>query len=122
MSTYNIPEEPAGPVWDGGGHKWTRQANGAWVQEGETWLCFPWYHLLYLNGPLTDTPPVKKVGDKVTLTEFSKMPDWSIAGDRRDVFINFKESVFTDWRVGEFDLSEFGNVVVTVLRVGDGEL
>lgn len=69
---------------------------------------------------MTDTPPVK-VGDKTTLMEFSKMPNWSVAGAPREVFITFDGCVFTERQVGEMNLWEFGDDPVTVLRVGDGE-
>ena len=121
MTTYNTPEEPAGPVWDEDGNKWSRLESGVWLREGATWTySAEWYLFLHRNGPLTDTPPVK-VGDKITLHAFSKMPDYSIAGTPRDVYIGFKENVYTDRREEEMDLSELGHVVVTVLRVGEGE-
>ena len=121
MTTYNTPEEPAGPVWDEDGNKWSRLESGVWLREGATWTySAEWYLFLHRNGPLTDTPPVK-VGDKVTFTEFSKMPNHSVAGSRRGVFINFEGSVFTGRPGWEVDLSEIGDDVVTVLRVGEGE-
>ena len=118
MTTYNIPEEPAGPVWDKEGHRWVRMENGSWLRDGRVWMFFMWNQLLHRLGPLTDTPPVKKVGDKVTLTEFSKMPDYSIAGALRDVYIKYMDRVFTDAQASVVDPSEFGDDVVTVLRVG----
>ena len=121
MSTYNLPEEPAGPVWDKDGRRWERLDNTLWLRDGGTWATSKWYRLLHLNGPVTDTPPVK-VGDKVTLTEFSKMPDWSIAGGDMSVFINCRGYVFTDRQEEEVTLSWFGLSQVTVLRVGIGEL
>lgn len=122
MTTYNIPEEPAGPVWDKEGYKWVRTKNGAWLREGGTWTySADWYVLLHRNGPLVDMPPEKKVGDKVTLHEFSKMPVGSVAGASRDVYINYHGLVFADAQVCKVDLSAFGDDVVTVLRVGDGE-
>ena len=122
MTTYNLPEEPTGPVWDKDGHKWERLGDGSWLREGATWAYrTEWYRLLHLSGPLTYTPPVK-VGDKVTFTEFSKMPNHSVAGLRRGVFINFEGSVSTGRPGWEVDLSEVGDGMVTVLRVGgDGE-
>ena len=121
MTTYNTPEEPTGPVWDKDGHRWERTRNGAWLREGGVWTySADWYLLLHRYGPLFDFPQIK-AGDAVTLTEFSKMPNWSVAGAPREVFINFNEWVFTDRQDEEVDLSEFGDDVVTVLRVGDGE-
>ena len=117
MTTYNIPEEPAGPVWDKEGHRWSRLNDGSWLREGATWTFSAWYRLLQQFGPITDTPPVK-VGDKVTLSEFSKMPDCSIAGALRDVYINYYGLVFTDAQVCKVDLYEIGDDEVTVLRVG----
>ena len=120
MTTYNMPEEPAGPVWDKDGRRWERLDNTLWLRDGGTWATSKWYRLLHLNGPVTDTPPVK-VGDKITLTEFSKLPDYSIAGTPRDVYISFKENVYTDMREEEMDLWGFGHSQVTVLRVGSGD-
>ena len=122
MNTYNIPEEPAGPVWDKEGHKWVRTPHGAWLREGGTWTySADWYVLLHRNGPLVDMPPAKKVGDTVTLHEFSKMPHRSIAGAYRDVYINYMDRVFTDAQACPVDLSDYGDDTVTVLRVGGGE-
>ena len=120
MSTYSLPEEPAGPVWDKDGHKWSRLNDGSWLREGATWTFSAWYRLLHENGPITDTPLVK-VGDKVTLSEFSEMPVGSVAGASRDVYINYHGLVFTDAQVDKVALSVFGDDVVTVLRVGDGD-
>ena len=118
MTTYNLPEEPAGPVWDKKGNKWERVDEHFWRAEGGS---ITWASLLEHYGPLSDVPPVK-VGDKVTLTEFSKMPNHSVAGLRRGVFINFEGSVSTGRPGWEVDLSEVGDGMVTVLRVGgDGE-
>ena len=118
MTTYNIPEEPAGPLWDKEGDKWIRTNNGAWIREGGTWTySADWYVLLHRYGPVFDFPQIK-VGDKVTLTEFSKMPDGSVAGAPQDVFINYYGIVFTDAQVCKVYLSAFGDDEVTVLRVG----
>lgn len=122
MTTYNTPEEPAGPVWDKDGHKWVRQSNGAWLREGGVWTySAEWYLLLHRNGPVFDFPPPVKVGDNVTLTEFSKMPEASVAGGPWDVYIRYSERVFTDAQEWAVDLSESGDIEVTVLRVGSGE-
>lgn len=120
MTTYNMPEEPAGPVWDKEGHKWSRLSDGSWLREGATWTFSAWHRLLHLNGPLTDTPPVK-VGDRVTLTEFSKMPEGTVAGASWDVYILYRGRVFTDAQAETIDLSVYGDDMVTVLRVGEGE-
>ena len=123
MTTYSIPEGPegpVGPVWDKDGRKWERLRDDLWFQDRAKWTASKWFQVLHRNGPLTDIPPVK-VGDKITLTEFSEMPEGSIAGAPREVFIKYLDRVFTDRQLGELDLWEFGNDVVTVLRVG-GEL
>lgn len=120
MTTYNTPEEPAGPVWDKDGHRWERLTTGVWLRDGATWTFSAWYRLLHQYGPLTDAPPVK-VGDKVTLSELSKLPDWSIAAGDMSVFIKCRGYVFTDRQEEEVALSSFGHSQVTVLRVGRGE-
>lgn len=121
MRTYNTPEEPTGPVWDKDGYRWERTRNGAWLREGGIWTySADWYLLLHRYGPLFDLPQVK-VGNKVTLNEFSKMPEGSIAGAPWDVYIVYGGRVYTDAQVWVVDLPEFGDDLVTVLRVGDGE-
>ena len=124
MTTYSIPEGPegpVGPVWDKHGSRWERGYDDMWLRDGAEWTASLWFQLLHRDGPLTDTPPPAKVkvGDKVTLTEFSEMPDWSIAGAPREVFTNYKERVFTGRPGLEVDLSEIGDDEVTVLRVGE---
>ena len=122
MTTYNLPEEPTGPVWDKDGLKWVRTENGAWIRRGGIWTySADWYVLLHRYGPVIDSPPPVKVGDEITLNEFSKMPVGSVAGAPRDVYINYHGLVFTDAQVSKVPLSVFGDDVVTVLRVGDGE-
>lgn len=123
MTTYSIPEGPegpVGPVWDKHGSRWERGYDDMWLRDGAEWTASLWFQLLHRDGPLTDIPPVK-VGDEVALNEFSKMPEGSIAGAPREVFIKYMDRVFTDRQLGELDLWEFGDDVVTVLRVGDGE-
>ena len=121
MNTYNMPEEPTGPVWDKDGHRWELMESGVWLRDGATWTTSEWHRLLHRDGPLTDTPPSVKVGEQVTLTEFSKMPEASIAGGPWDVYIRYNERVFTDAQEGAVDRSESGDDVVTVLRVGGDE-
>ena len=121
MSTYNMPEEPTGPVWDKDGHMWSRLNDGSWLREGATWTFSAWYRLLHQYGPITDTPPSVKVGDKVTLSELSKMPEGSVAGTSWDIYLAYREKVFTDAQAWPVDLSEYGGDEVTVLRVGGGE-
>lgn len=121
MTTYSIPEGPrgpVGPVWDKDGHKWERLRDDLWFQDGAKWTASKWFQVLHRNGPLTDIPPVK-VGDKITLTEFLGMPDYSIAGAPLEVFISYRGDVFTDRQLWEVDLSGRGDDVVTVLRVGE---
>ena len=123
MTTYSIPEGPegpVGPVWDKGGHKWERLRGDLWIQDGATWTASKWFQVLHRNGPLTDIPPVK-VGDKITLSYFSELPDWSIAGGFMSAFINCRGYVFTDRQEEEIDLSGFGHSQVIVLRVGGDE-
>ena len=110
MTTYNLPKEPSGPVWDMRGKKWERVDEHFWRAEGGS---ITWASLLEHYGPLTDTPPVK-VGDTITLEEFSKLPRNSIAGTDVTAYVVHSDGIRSTYRRGLLDRE------VTVLRIGDG--
>ena len=64
---FSIPDEPAIDVlWDSAGNEWQRKV----YNTKKVWMCIQpgvvrsllWVELLRNFGPLTDTPPVPKVG------------------------------------------------------------
>ena len=79
-TTYALPPEPEGPVWDGEGKRWTPTDVDGW------WLCnvngiqSTWARLLEGCGPLTSTPPwTPEVGGIVeTEAQYAAMPRGSI--------------------------------------------
>lgn len=65
---FSIPDEPdTDALWDSAGNEWQRK-----VDTKKVWKCVEtesvrsWVGLLRDFGPLTDTPPVPKVGDILT--------------------------------------------------------
>lgn len=80
MNTYELPEEPEGPVWDLYGEKWERRGHDDWLKDGalDYVSSLSWSDLLDWYGPLTDKPLVK-VGDTITLGEFRDLPVGSVA-------------------------------------------
>lgn len=53
-TTYALPDEPRGPVWDKDGNKWEREG-GLWKTGG--YVAREWSVLLRDYGPLTNTEP-----------------------------------------------------------------
>ena len=79
-TTYALPPEPEGPVWDQHGKRWTlTDVDGWWIQDVTGVQC-RWAHVLEGYGPLTSTPPWKpEVGGTVeTAEQYEAMPLGSI--------------------------------------------
>ena len=55
-TTYALPPEPDGPVWDEDGNKWERDGD-YWKSGAVRGLARGWYDLLYIRGTLTNTEP-----------------------------------------------------------------
>ena len=55
-TTYAIPPEPDGPVWDEDGNKWERDGDywKSGIYRDREWM---WDDLLYVRGPVTNTEP-----------------------------------------------------------------
>lgn len=53
-TTYALPDEPPGPVWDKDGNKWER--DGDYWKSG-AYADREWYDLLHSRSPLTNTEP-----------------------------------------------------------------
>ena len=66
MTTYALPEQPKGPVWDKNGDRWEfdKGSYEIWgrVTGEHKDLAKLWEELLSEFGPVTDKPPVKVGG------------------------------------------------------------
>ena len=87
---FSIPDEPADALWDSAGNEWKRKV---YVTK-KVWKCVEtesvrsWIGLLNDFGPLTDTPPVPKVGDILTEKTAFRLPSGSIVMADRSAAIN----------------------------------
>lgn len=61
MTTYQLPPEPDGPLWDEAGSKWMRSKENMWYG-GNQDMYLSWGDVVHYYGPLTTTQPIK-VGD-----------------------------------------------------------
>lgn len=69
---------------------------------------------------MTDVRPTK-VGDTITLQEFADLRTLSVAASDGDVFIVANENVYRDNFDGPYDVNDWGDNKVTVLRIGLGK-
>ena len=79
-TTYALPDEPEGPVWDRLGKRWTpTDLDGWWLRDVTGAQC-TWARVLEGYGPLTSVPPWKpEVGDTVvTEAQYAALPEGSI--------------------------------------------
>lgn len=79
-TTYALPDEPEGPVWDSHGKRWTpTDVDGWWIRDVTGVQC-TWARVLEGYGPLTSTPPWKpEVGGACeTEAQYEAMPLGSI--------------------------------------------
>ena len=89
---FGIPDEPdTDALWDSAGNEWQLKAYGT----EKVWKCIQtgdvrsWVGLLLNDfGPLTDTPPVPKVGDILTEKTAFRLPSGSIVMADRSAAIN----------------------------------
>ncbi len=79
-TTYALPAEPEGPVWDSHGRRWTPTALDGWWLRDVTGVQCTWARLLEGYGPLTTTPPWKPEVGGVCKTEdqYAALPEGSI--------------------------------------------
>lgn len=84
---FSIPDEPAiDALWDRMGNEWQRKVyDWKCIQTGDV---RSWVGLLRDFGPLTDTPPVPKVGDILTEKTAFRLPSGSIVMADRSAAIN----------------------------------
>ena len=127
MTTYELPDQPDGPLWDRDGDKWVRPNGGedafavedSWLRQvkGKNSLCVIWVDLLDEYGPLTDTPPLK-VGDTVTVEEAENLPPGSIVAQKGCYPVVRLRC--GDWR-GLTDGVQWNDSPYTILRIGWGD-
>ena len=94
---FSIPDEPdTDALWDSAGNEWQLKEYGA----EKVWTCVEtervrsWVGLLREFGPLTDTPPVPKVGDILTEKTAFRLPSGSIALADNSVAILKRNGMF----------------------------
>ena len=90
---FSIPDEPdTDALWDSAGNEWQRKV---YITK-KVWMCIQpgvvrsmlWVELLRNFGPLTNTPPVPKVGDILTEKTAFRLPSGSIVMADRSAAIN----------------------------------
>ena len=91
MTDFKIPDTPdTDSIWDRMGNEWQRKV----YNTKKVWMCVEtesvrsWIGLLNDFGPLTNTPPVPKVGDILTEKTAFRLPSGSIVMADRSVAIN----------------------------------
>ena len=96
MTDFSIPDEPdTDALWDSAGNEWRRK-----VDTKKVWKCIQtgdvksWVGLLRNFGPLTDTPPVPKVGDILTEKTAFRLPFGSIVMADNHMAINKRDIAF----------------------------
>ena len=90
---FKIPDTPdTDSLWDRMGNEWQRKVYD-WMCV-ETGVVRSWVVLLRDFGPLTDTPPVPKVGDILTERTAFGLPSGSIVMADRSVAMNKRDIAF----------------------------
>ena len=91
MTDFKIPDTPdTDSIWDRMGNEWQRKV----YNTKKVWMCVEtesvrsWIGLLNDFGPLTNTPPVPKVGDILTEKTAFRLPSGSIAMADRSAAMN----------------------------------
>ena len=94
---FSIPDEPDTDVlWDSAGNEWQRKV---YITK-KVWMCIQtgdvrsWIGLLNDFGPLTNTPPVPKVGDILTEKTAFRLPSGSIVMADNHMAINKRYTAF----------------------------
>ena len=94
---FSIPDEPAiNALWDSARNEWQRKV----YNTKKVWKCVEtesvrsWIGLLNDFGPLTNTPPVPKVGDILTEKTAFRLPSGSIVMADNHMAINKRDTAF----------------------------
>ena len=123
-TTYAMPDEPEGPVWDRNGDRWDTGPL-QWLRYGPHGIQSTWGALLSCRGPLTSTPPWKPVvgGTVETEEQYAALPEGSIvASSFTNPYVRDSRSDGDYWfGIGCDD--KFSNLYMarisrTILRVG----
>ena len=110
-TTYALPAEPEGPVWDRDGERWERDTDLKEWDLVAGYISRTWPILLANYGPLTSTPPWKpEVGDTVeTEAQYAALPEGSIVA---------ADDCLPKTRNGSSHVSGLAGTPRTILRVG----
>ena len=129
-TTYALPPEPEGPVWDRNEDKWERTGEMLHVH-GREWA--EWRHVAsgdmgtwpapLMRGPVTSTPPWKpEVGGVCeTHDQYEAMPDGSVAGADGAIPVYYKRADGLWCATGQTDRfadMKMAGTSRTILRVG----
>ena len=94
---FKIPDTPdTDSIWDSAGNEWQLKEYGTekvWTCI-QTWDVRSWVGLLRDFGPLTNTPPVPKVGDILTEKTAFRLPSGSIVMADNHRAINKGDTAF----------------------------
>ena len=134
MTTYKLQPEPAGPVWDKNGNKFVRvpvvsfHDRYSWtstsVPDAEN---YSWNELVYVFGPLTDTPPIKEGDTGLMAEQVWDLPEGTVIWpERAEEPEPWMRRGYTWESISEF-VGDAGKLQCacgdgfTVLRLGGGE-
>ena len=129
MTTYQLPPEPDGPLWDKDDSKWMRSKENMWYG-GNQDMYLSWDDVVHYYGPLTTTPPTPpiKEGDTgLTAEQVWGLPKGSVIWPERaeepEPWMRYEDywesvSIFAD-NAGELQCACGDGF--TVLRLGGGE-
>ena len=93
MTDFKIPDTPdTDSIWDRMGNEWQRKVYDWKCVETES--VRSWIGLLNDFGPLTDAPPVPKVGDILNEKTAFRLPFGSIVMADRSAAINKRDIAF----------------------------
>ena len=130
-TTYALPDEPEGPVWDQHGDKWERTGDVVYAH-GREWA--EWQHVVtgrtgmwaapLMRGPVTSTPPWKPVVGGIVETEeqYAALPEGSVVCIDRSIAVHVKAANGI-WYIAD-STSKYGSREIsaarprTILRVG----
>ena len=94
---FSIPDEPdTDALWDSAGNEWQRKV---YITK-KVWMCVEtesvrsWIGLHNDFGPLTNTPPVPKVGDILNEKTAFRLPSGSIVMADNHMAINKRDTAF----------------------------
>ena len=128
MTIYQLPPEPAGPVWDKNGDKWVRVKENLWY--GGFHVYWVWDDVVHYYGPLTTPPPTPpiKVGDTgLTAEQVWDLPEgtviWPERAEESEPWMRWGNT----WESLSYIAGDAGELQCTcgdgftVLRLGGGE-